>query len=464
MVLNEEGERWRHLKYVSFRLAGQLLDLLRDTESNGRLSKVGIELKPSEFVSVAVERGAKAKEFGGTAVAVARALEVGFRGTYVDLSGHSDAQAITKNQLVKATLLFQPAHLQIQNYDLVHPMRDPYYVVGWSSIDRVPGIGRVFVGLVGSEHNLLSLPGDGTKGAGHTASDAEGLYEMIQHTKEEAYGEDIKEWRLKNDLPSHYRDATDAERLKAVASAFAGYDVQSAPRPTEAFFQVHYVARNVELDALAPHTDGAGKVDLAIFGAPIWVREATDRELLSVADILNGTGSVDEKWEVLDEELRRHLRDERYTSEWTPQSDDEWRHLGRWAVAWATRVGPETTRLLWLPRRRYFFGIFQGSQVDEAVQSQIEGWLAHDWDTDGYVLSEAGEVYPVYLKMSARLGSTAPTRDRNDEVIYQPNTDLLPMAWDDEDAGEAASMILLSVSRWLLPVADRRRATRRSRR
>ena len=122
--------------------------------------------------------------------AVARALDEQLAGTYVNLMDQPNPRHIGNGALVKASLLFQPAHLQVQSYELVTPSRDPYFVVAFSSLDFVPGLGRVFIGLVGSERNLLSLPGDGIVGA-RAASDSDGLYQMIQYTKEIADAHDI---------------------------------------------------------------------------------------------------------------------------------------------------------------------------------------------------------------------------------------------------------------------------------
>jgi hypothetical protein len=308
----------------------------------------------------------------------------------------------------------------------------------FSSIDLVPGIGRVFIGLVGSEHNLLDLPGDGTIGA-RSASDAEGLYSMIQYTKEQPDGPDISADRLERDLPSYYMKATDEQRIQAVASTFNGYAIQSAPRPTEVLFEVHHVARNIDLEALRLRTDGGGHVDLALFGAPLWIREATDREYLSIADVLAGPGGIEARWESFDEELRRHVRDAHHATVWTPDTDDDWRHFGRWAAAWSQRVAAGPTPLMWTPKRYRLLGLEWGEPRDVPVRFGVDGWLASDWDQDQYLVSLSGDIYPVWTQ--------------DDAAIYNQPTHPQRLAWDSDDVQPAARAIFLSSTRQLLPFA-----------
>jgi hypothetical protein len=459
--MNEEARRWRSLTYVSLRLAKNYLDLLTATKPEGFLSKLGLTLKFDEVLSVGVDKGLSPRELSTDNVfAIARALDEGLRGTYIDLTTGVDPGTVTKGRVVKATLLFQHAHMQIQNYDLVHPMRDPYSVVGYSSIDYIEGIGRVFVGLVGSQYNLLSWPGDGSRGAGHSASSAEGLYEMIQYTKEKAYGEDINQRRLDRDLPPYYHDASDAQRLRAVASTFKGYDVQSVPRPVEVLFEVHYVARQVDLEALAPHFDGGNRVDLAIFGAPIWIREATEQEVVSPTDDLSDVGGVEERWVALDEELRHHITDKDYFSTWVPSCADDWRHFTRWARAWATRLWPHTEDLLWRPRERRLFGLLKGDGIGVPVPSGIRGWYVHDMSDFGFLLSLDGGLYPAHARSAQHIPGILTLPSEHDVVIYNLDGDPEPLAWDQEDVGEGVAAIFKSLTRWQLPFSDRRTSRR----
>ena len=342
MALTPEGERWRHLKYVSMRLAKSYLDVIEATDTAASLGlKASGEVLPG--VNLDADLSPPSKRVDRTnPVAVARALDEQLANTYVNLAERPDPRRISSGTLIKASLLFQPAHLQVQGYELVTPTRDPYFVVAFSSLDFVHGLGRVFIGLVGSEHDLLSFPGDGIVGA-RAASNSDGLYQMIQYTKEAADGPDIDPERLSTEH-RRYGNATLEDRIQAVAETFNGFALSAAPRPMDVLFEVHHVARDVDLEALRVRTDGGGRVGLALFGAPIWIREATDRTLLSSADVVEDVGSVHETWEQFDEELRRSIRDERHATTWKADHATDFRLLGQWAVAWAKRVCPPLQR------------------------------------------------------------------------------------------------------------------------
>lgn len=440
VALGSEGDRWRQLKYLSGRLAKKYLDL-HEATGKSKTPSGDITYTPSEVPGASVSFRLPSRDRvidRSNPYMVARALDEILVGTYIDFSQSVIANMVTKDSLVKATLFFQPAHLQIQGYELVHPTQEEYFVFATTSIDHVPGIGRVFIGLVGSEQNLIAYPGEGLIGA-RAASDAAGLYSMIQYTKEE-HDIDISPDRMAQDLSSRYEEATDEQRIQAAAEAFRGFAIQSAPRPTEVLFEVHHVARNIDLDALRLRTDGGGHVDLALFGAPVWIREATDRNYLSAADVVEGPGGIEERWEVLDEELRKLIRDPFHSPSWTPRGEQDWGQFGRWAAAWASRLRAEPTPLFRHPKRFRFFGLEWGEELDEPVKAGVDGWPATGWSTSGYLISRGGGIYRCWLQ--------------DERAVHPKSTRPEPLRWDDRRAEEAADVILRDITAWLLPFSS----------
>ena len=430
-------DKWRHLKYVSTRLASYYLQLLEagaEDESGPRhfrapLNGYGGFSKPPEpiYPNLATQNPIQA----------AKLLDSGLAETYLDLSHADQSRSIASGRIVKASLLMQPAHLQIQNYELVHPSVEPYYTVSFTSLDRIEGVGRVFIGLIGSERNLLELPGDGRIGA-RSASDARGLYEMIQYTKE-TIDVDIDKWNLDHEFPARYQDATERQRICLAAEAFDGFGIRVAPRPMEVLFEAHHVARDIDLEELGLRHFGEGKLALAIVGAPIWVREATDRTLLSVEDILVGPEKVDELWRLLDEELRKSIDDVFYRSSWAPSTADDWQHFGEWAAAWSKRVGSDPVRLSYFARKYRFFGQEFGPHTFNVTDSGIIGWRTNESGI-GYLISEAGEIYHVGI-------SEGETVNVGGEGAGPPQR----MMWSDLSADDAASAILVRITSWIVP-------------
>jgi len=434
MALGEAGQQWRHLKYLSTRLATHYLDLTA-LDTGGTRPVITPKLS---FGLVSVETpisrsGAPFDE--ENPFQVAQRLEEKLRGSYAELGDEGASRRVGKGQLVRAKLLFQPAHLQIQGYEVVHPTVEPYYVVAFTCVERVPGLGRVFIGLVGSEYNLLEMPGDGIVGA-RSASDAEGLYDMIQYTKESAYGYDILDYKLERERKS-FKDAPERERFRDVAAAFQGFAIQSVPRLYDVLFEVNHLARDIELDSLGSRIDGAGHVDLALLGAPIWVREITDRDLLSSMEIFGGPGYLEETFDKLDEELRSLIRDEGHQVAWRPESDEDWAHLRIWAAAWARRVGPEEKSLVWRPPRHQLGGLRWGGQKEYLEEAGPRGWVLHSWNQDACLLTAEGEMYKIYA--------------HGDDAFWPGDRKPAPMKRGSRESRGVVQTTIQSVARWLLP-------------
>lgn len=131
---------------------------------------------------------------------------------------------------------------------------------------QVVGGQRVFVGLIGSAHNLLTrgIADPVAYTQGRTPSDINGFYELFQQIRER---EDAKvhKARVKDD-----RRMTDLEVAREVMALAQGSPGDGPPRRVEVLLKRHRppVRGHVVLDDefIAPY-------NLVIIGAPVWIRE-----------------------------------------------------------------------------------------------------------------------------------------------------------------------------------------------
>jgi hypothetical protein len=441
MATDTELQKWRHLKYVSMRLARRYLEWLEGASSRVPIS-TSLKIPFGEVGEVSLDTSPEGLQSAmNNPYLAARVLDDRLRDVYLDLTRPGvRPERVVAGVLIKAELLTQPAHLQVQNYELVHPTVDPYYVVAFAVVDRLPSLGRVFIGLVGSERNLLSMPGDGTIAA-RSASDSRGLYEMIQYTKE-ADAIDISPEDYHNEFSVAYEDVTEDERLRLAAEAFSGFHLQHAPRPMEMLFEVHHVVRDIELESLDLHQFGKGRMSLAVIGAPVWVRESTDRTLLSTQDMVSGPEEVEALWVRLDESLNAAIRDATVEVDWVPGSAEEWRHFGEWAVAYSKRVGPDLLELVFEPAKHRVLGREFGGPSGSVESTGANGWLTSYWDV-AYFLSEAGELY------------VAVERDGAAFYVASSYGRPAPIAWDDPEARTVVEAMVDRLVTWLTPFGRR---------
>jgi hypothetical protein len=99
----------------------------------------------------------------------------------VTVNKSGPAFANLKRAYIKTTM-----HLQIQDIKLgVWERHHDHPVAAFAGYESFPGVGRVFLGMIGSAHNHLPegtiAPGGYT---GRTPSDAVGLYDIIEETRE----------------------------------------------------------------------------------------------------------------------------------------------------------------------------------------------------------------------------------------------------------------------------------------
>jgi hypothetical protein len=82
---------------------------------------------------------------------------------------------------MEATYLRIKMHLQNQRHWAGHLGTEKQLPIAtFAGIEYLPGVGRIFVGLVGSAHNYLPEGGIArSRLSGRTPSDAQGLYRII---------------------------------------------------------------------------------------------------------------------------------------------------------------------------------------------------------------------------------------------------------------------------------------------
>jgi hypothetical protein len=125
---------------------------------------------------------------------------------------------------------------------------------------------RVFVGLIGSAHNLLNLGVASlvSHTQGRTPSDIDGLYDLFHEIRER------EDARVNTYRVDSNRRMTDLQVARDTMSLAQGSPGDGPPRGVEVLFKRHHppLTRNISLDDdfLAPY-------NLVLIGAPVWVRE-----------------------------------------------------------------------------------------------------------------------------------------------------------------------------------------------
>lgn len=161
-------------------------------------------------------------------------------------------------------------------------------ILTYAGLHRVAGIGRVFLGLIGSASN--ATPETSAPTAGRTPSHALGLYPLIDSVRE-AMEPKVSRWEHEREADFH---RTDASWFQAAASLFTGSTLLAAPTPFDVLLVVHRCAPDVDLSA----TDVDGRplppVDLAIIGSPVWVAEPPAVPFGELAAIVDeGAGPIE---------------------------------------------------------------------------------------------------------------------------------------------------------------------------
>lgn len=435
-----EYERWKSLVYLSKRLSDDWMN--RHALRARRGAKVQAEVGFDLSMLGAPVNGKIATQHSPLdeanpflrALAVDEALST----EYSIMDFDQAPASLQPGDLVRVSILFQFAELRLWGgHSLSNPQDGDYHFLAYAGIDTVRDIGRVFVGLTGSAHNEIRS-GYERKPSWRTASDARGLYEMIRYTAEPNEAARIEPDALESEW-QEFRQSTAAERIKLIADGFRGYGIKSVAQPFEVLMEVHHVATQVDLQ-LRDHGFAAHDVaDLAICGAPIYIRTVDDDSWLGLDALIAG-GTVSRglrdqlNAELYDCRPHRLFLDPRPAA-WAAESEEMWAEFCQWAFIWCRRIAPTPAGLWWWRPRRSLFGFRFGDQEIPGVVTDIAGWPIGE----RYFLSTSGHVYETY--------------NADDRAQWTDRTAPIPLKFGEEDAQEAIAQTFEILASWLRPFA-----------
>lgn len=235
----------------------------------------------------------------------------------------------------------------------------------------VAGVGRVFVALFGSPHNIRALQLSAIY-TGRTPSDARGLYEILRRTIEPEKGDlDVSPRFLPHDLNGEDDLARAAEIAHMAALVVFGLGRPAPARRLQVLAEVGQPADNIHLP---PSGSGgpSGDYDRVLVGAPLWagVPEAEPAPFLVLPELVIER----QLWPSLEEVAYQQALDWR-TSEkplsipddLASPTDTVWTAFAGWFVDFAIRAG-QTERDMMGDRRKgfveYVQGLLRGSRND----------------------------------------------------------------------------------------------------
>lgn len=272
--------------YVSQRIANAIVNAHEADSSPRRFEVDAISVKPTG-IGVDVRRPTEQSSVEALASKATRILESQKRiGTLVD----------TSKQYVRLRV---DAHLSEYLVKTRWKERSHGKVAGIVASQVIDGIGRVYVVLIGSVSNFLRSTASEPIGLvdGWNPSHIEGLYGLFDQVREDG------------DPVPHRSDVEDPVNLDARQM------LRRASWIASGNLNIPYPLRRVEILAEAHHVF-AGPVavedgtvyDIAVVGAPVWVREVTsDRDPTKVAlpkmDLLSHTDDREHSFD----ELRRDV-------------------------------------------------------------------------------------------------------------------------------------------------------------
>jgi hypothetical protein len=142
----------------------------------------------------------------------------------------------------------------------------------FAGTETVPGVGRVFVGLAGSALNFLHVHGGGPSMATRTPSDAVGIYDIIQQsrelTKEGILEPGISASHLDREAFYCYDEET---RFQEALGLFDGCGLWKPSSLLEMLIRVHHVGTDIDLNVYTSDGYKVKPFDLVLLGAPVWV-------------------------------------------------------------------------------------------------------------------------------------------------------------------------------------------------
>lgn len=175
---------------------------------------------------------------------------------------------ILTGQYVRAKI-----HMQVQKVPLPVTVWEKAYnhpVAIFAGIETVPGVGRVFIGLAGSASNFLHVHG-GPSTATRTPSDAVGIYDIIQQSRELTEKGVLEPGISAADLAQEFKYCSSEDaRFQEAISLFNGCGLSEPSALVEVLIRVHHLKSGIDLGLYSSGTS-LGTFDLVILGAPVWV-------------------------------------------------------------------------------------------------------------------------------------------------------------------------------------------------
>lgn len=147
---------------------------------------------------------------------------------------------------------------------------DSTEVASFVVAERYPW-GRVFIGLFGSAHNW-TLDTETRTRTGRPASDARGLYELMSDSLGTPAGNEGLSSLVSVDREA--REASSASRFQDVLTSVTGSPFYANRKPREVLFVIHDLQHDAHLRLDDTNGRRLATFDLAVIGAPIWVRDA----------------------------------------------------------------------------------------------------------------------------------------------------------------------------------------------
>lgn len=160
--------------------------------------------------------------------------------------------------------------LQIHDIDVPGwEQANQHPVAAFAGYEHLPGVGRVFVGLVGSAHNHLPEGSIALGGrSGRTPSNAAGLYDIIEWARE-THDPHVDGWLLRDD-DSSMTDSLDS-KLSMAANFFEGSALWAPSAVVEVLIKVHHLGERMDLGIDAPDGRMMPPFDKVVIGAPVWI-------------------------------------------------------------------------------------------------------------------------------------------------------------------------------------------------
>jgi hypothetical protein len=142
-------------------------------------------------------------------------------------------------------------------------------IATFTASETLPGIGRVFLALVGSGSNFIGRPHGLQSSAVRTPSDVFGLYDIVNECIEEADDPTLHPDVLRRE--QEREGSEDEEWFKDVANIVLGESSTVPMELVDVLFKPHRVLYDADLRLL---TSGLDHYAVAVIGTPLWIAKS----------------------------------------------------------------------------------------------------------------------------------------------------------------------------------------------